>query len=274
MKHILISTFSLLLILVTNQSFGQETTATKPLPQAETEAKVKKTKKSFNLLENDTVVAASKPLFTGKKERYGLRVGVDLYKLSRSFYDANYTGIEFVGDYRISKKHFLAAEIGAVSKTTIDTRLTFVTKGQYLKAGFDYNVYENWLDMENIISLGMRGGFSNFNQELVSYKIYNSSHYFDQIPDIVSGQKYSRLYAGWIEIVAGMKAKLFNNVFAGFNLSINTLVSNKKPDNFDNLYIPGFNRTYNGNFGVGFNYSISYFIPLYKKNVEAKPNKK
>ncbi|WP_395076160.1 DUF6048 family protein, partial [Flavobacterium sp.] len=33
---------------------------------------------------------------------------------------------------------------------------------------------------------------------------------------------------------------------------------------FDNLYIPGFNRTYDGKFGVGWNYTISYFIPLYK----------
>ena len=31
------------------------------------------------------------------------------------------------------------------------------------------------------------------------------------------------------------------------------------------LYIPGFNRTYDGSFGVGFNYTVSYFIPIYKK---------
>jgi hypothetical protein len=35
------------------------------------------------------------------------------------------------------------------------------------------------------------------------------------------------------------------------------------------LYIPGFNRTYDGDFGVGFNYTVSYFIPLYKKKVTA-----
>ena len=50
----------------------------------------------------------------------------------------------------------------------------------------------------------------------------------------------------------------------GFSARLNYLVSNKKPDNFDNLYIPGFNRTYAGKFGVGFNYTISYFIPFYK----------
>ena len=54
---------------------------------------------------------------------------------------------------------------------------------------------------------------------------------------------------------------------AKFEIELEKLVSNKTPDNFDNLYIPGFNRTYNGDFGVGFNYTVSYFIPIYKKKV-------
>ena len=67
-----------------------------------------------------------------------------------------------------------------------------------------------------------------------------------------------------------MKAEVFNNVFVGFSVRLNRLVSQKRPNNFDNLYIPGFNRTYNGDFGVGFNYTVSYFIPLYKATVKAK----
>ena len=67
-------------------------------------------------------------------------------------------------------------------------------------------------------------------------------------------------------MVGGVKAKMFNNVYLGFSLRLNYLVSNKRPENFDNLYIPGFNRTYGGKFGAGFNYTLSYFIPIYKKN--------
>ena len=51
------------------------------------------------------------------------------------------------------------------------------------------------------------------------------------------------------------------------------MLSQKRPDSFDNLYIPGFNRTYNGDYGVGFNYTVSYFIPLYKATVKAKIKK-
>jgi hypothetical protein len=82
-----------------------------------------------------------------------LRVGIDLFKLTRGLYDEGYKGIEFVGDYRLTKKYF-GCWTGNENKTTDDDRLNFTTKGSYLKVGFDYNAYENWLDMENIISIG------------------------------------------------------------------------------------------------------------------------
>ena len=108
-----------------------------------------------------------------KKDRYGLRVGVDLYKLTRGFYDKDYKGVEFVGDFRLTKKYYIAAELGIEDKTTDDDRLNSTATGTYIKGGFDYNLYNNWLDMENLITIGLRGGVSTFSQELNSYKIYN-----------------------------------------------------------------------------------------------------
>lgn len=202
-----------------------------------------------------------------KFEKFGVRVGADLYKLSRSLYDKNYKGLELVGDYRLTKNYYLAAEIGNEDKTTDDDRLNFTTKGSYVKFGFDYNTYENWLNMENMIYVGLRYGISTFNQTLNSYNIYNPNPYFGEEPEIVSGTKYSGLTASWAEVVVGMKAELFPNLYAGFSVHLNRIVTNKQPDNFENLYIPGFNRTYDGAFGVGFNYTVSYFIPLYKTQV-------
>ena len=199
-----------------------------------------------------------------------MRVGIDLYKLTRALYDKNYKGIEFVGDYRLTEKYFLAAELGNENKTTDDTRLNTAAKGSYLKVGFDYNGYENWLNMENIVSVGLRYGASTFSQELNNYKIYNPNPYWGEMPVYPSGEKFSGLTASWIEVVAGVKAKVFNNVFVGFSLRLNRLISNHTPANFDNLYIPGFNRTYNGDFGVGLNYTITYFVPIYKKKVNKK----
>ncbi|MGO4905209.1 DUF6048 family protein [Flavobacterium sp. W20_MBD1_R3] len=266
MKHTLRSFFSIGLLLSLTLVQAQETTPIKSDP------KTNKTEQiipaaPLPLVEIKPAAKNNDSIFA-KTDRYGIRVGVDLFKLTRALYDKNYKGIEFVADYRLTKKYFLAAEIGNENKTTDDDRVNFTTKGSYIKAGFDYNAYENWLDMENIISIGMRYGFSTFNQELNSYRIYNANPYFGEVPQITSGKKFNGLSASWIEVVAGIKAKVFDNVFVGFSLRLNRLVTNKEPENFSNLYIPGFNRTYDGDFGVGFNYTVTYFVPIYKKKVK------
>jgi hypothetical protein len=205
-----------------------------------------------------------------KIEKFGIRFGADLFKLTRSFYDKNYKGIEFVGDYRITKNYYLAAELGNENKTTEDDRLNSTAKGTYIKVGFDYNSYENWLDMRNMVFVGLRYGASTFSQQLNSYKLYNTSTYFPEAPTEVSGEKFNGLSAQWFEVVVGMKAEVLKNIYVGFTVRMNRMLTNTKPENFDNLYIPGFNRTYNGDFGVGFNYTVSYFLPLYKTKSSPK----
>lgn len=274
MKHTLKYFFSIGLLMTLSLMQAQDTI---PNPDSLERKKVvgeipeapkKATVKPTTATKTDTVVPV-------KKDRYGVRVGVDLYKLTRGLYDKNYKGIELVGDYRLTKNYYAAAELGSEDKTTEDDRLNTTTKGTYLKVGFDYNVYENWLDMENIISIGLRGGFSTFSQELNSYKTYNPYPYWGEMPWKTSGETFNGLTAGWIEVVAGVKVKVYNNIFVGFSLRMNTLVYDKKPsDDFENLYIPGFNRTYAGNFGAGFNYTITYFVPLYKKVVKPKETSK
>ena len=270
MKHTLKYIFSFCFLLsiflaqaqdtITKKNSIERTKIVGEIPEAPQQA----VKKTTTVAKIDTIVPV-------KKDRYGVRVGVDLYRLTRGLYDKNYKGIELVGDYRLTKNYYAAAELGSEDKITDDDRLNSTTKGTYIKVGFDYNAYKNWLDMENIISIGLRGGFSAFNQELNSYKIYNANPYWGEMPRVISGEKFNGLTAGWIEVVAGLKVKVYNNIFVGFSLRLNTLIFDKKPsDNFENLYIPGFNRTYAGNFGAGFNYTVTYFIPLYKKTIKPK----
>lgn len=268
MKHTLKYTFSFWFLSSLILVHAQNT-----VPTTTTTAKTKQESKIPTAPIQAVAVAASTKTDTIlplKMNRYGLRVGVDLYKLTRGLYDSNYKGLELVGDYRLTKNYYLAAELGSENKTTEDTRLTSTAKGTYIKAGFDYNGYENWLNMENIISIGLRYGMSTFSQNLDSYRIYNSHPYWGELPSKDSNEKFSGLSAGWLEVVAGLKVKVINNIFVGFSLRMNTLLFNSKPDNFENLYIPGFNRTYNGNFGAGFNYTVTYFVPLYKKKAISK----
>lgn len=268
MKHTSKFTFSVLIVLLSFLAHSQEITKTDSIS--------KRTKivgavpDKGNQSNQKLSQAKKKDSIPPKIERFGIRFGVDLYKVARSIYDKDYKGLELVGDYRLTKNYYLAAELGNENKNTDDDRMNFTTKGTFLKVGFDYNAYENWLDMRNMIYIGLRYGVSSFSQTLHSYEIYNPNPYFGEAPVIASGEKYDGLSAHWIEAVAGMKAEVFNNIYVGFSVRLNRLVSNKKPDNFDNLYIPGFNRTYDGDFGVGFNYTVSYFLPIYKKTTSSK----
>lgn len=262
MKHISKYIFSICLVLSSFLVHAQETPVTKSISTSgKTAAPIadKKGKKPADDKKPDSIAV--------KYNRYGLRLGLDLFKLSRSFYEKDYKGLEIVGDYRLTKKYYLAGELGNENKTVNGDQLSFTTKGTYFKAGFDFNAYENWLDMENKIYIGLRYGVSSFSQRLNTYKIYDAHPYFDDAPVVESNQKFDGLTAQWVEVVLGVNAKVYNNIYVGFSFRLNNLVSSKKPENFDNLYIPGFNRTYNGNFGVGFNYTVSYLVPLYKKKV-------
>ena len=125
----------------------------------------------------------------------------------------------------------------------------------------------------NMIYSGFRAGVSSFSQTLNSGTIYDiNNQYFGNQQPITSPQEFDGLSAIWGEIILGIKAEVLNNLFMGLNLQLKFLVTENSPSNFENLYIPGFNRTYDsGGIGAGFGYNISYLIPIYKK---AKPTKK
>jgi len=199
------------------------------------------------------------------KERYGLRVGIDLSKPLRSILQDEYSGLELLGDYRIYKDYYLAAEVGNEQMDLFEENLSVSAKGSYIKLGADYNAYENWAGMENAIIIGLRYGFSTFSQTLESYAISTQEPYFGT--DIINTPEETKgLTASWIELIAGIKVELFQNLYLGANVQLKRKITETTPSNIDNLYIPGFGTTNDfSQFGVGYSYNISYLIPLYKK---------
>ncbi|HLV13686.1 MAG TPA: DUF6048 family protein [Xanthomarina sp.] len=201
------------------------------------------------------------------KESYGLRLGGDLGKLIRSFLDDEYKGFEINGDYRLTRRWYLAGEIGTEEKTTINDYINVTTQGSYFKAGADYNAYENWYGMENMIYGGLRVGVSTFSQNLNSYKVYSQDPYWTPQYTSEESVKYGGLSAIWGEFIVGLKVEVLNNLYLGLNAQFKYKITEDQPDNFENIYIPGFQKTYDsGGFGFGYGYTISYLIPFYKKD--------
>lgn len=235
-KHILKYIISALVLLMSNEILSQQDTQ----------------------VQKDSIVI---------QQKYGLRIGSDIGKLIRTSFNDDYSGFEISGDYRLSPNLYIAAELGFEEFTTKTNYITTVTSGSFIKAGIDYNMYDNWLDMNNMIYFGFRIGGSSFKQEVESFTIYNTDHYWQNPYNSSESREYSNLTAIWSELIFGIKAETLKNLYLGFNVQLKGRLSSDEPDNFENLFIPGYNRTYDsGRFGYGFGYTLSYFIPIYKKN--------
>ena len=196
-----------------------------------------------------------------------IRLGFDIFKPIKSSSDGDNLNYEVVGDLQITENLYLAAEYGSIDRLIEDENINFNSNGNFLRFGFDYNMFKNWAGMDNAIFLGLRYGSSNFSNKIESYNVRNSDAYFSNFVDNnYQTIDHSNLNGSWLEVVAGVKVETFNNVYLGFSLRLNKLLSTKKPENFDNLFIPGFNKVTDDNtFGSGFNYTLTYSIPLRKK---------
>jgi len=198
------------------------------------------------------------------KESYGLRVGVDLSKPLISFLEDGTKGLELVGDIRILRNYYAAVELGFEDKISKEDYMNYNTKGSYIKAGINYNAYKNWKGMTNEIYVGVRYGFSIFNQTLNSYTPNVKGTYFIST-EVLPNTEFNDLSAHWGELVFGLKAETLKNLYLGFSFSFKKMINTKEPDNFKNLYVPGFNRVYLNDTGFSINYTLSYLIPIIKR---------
>ena len=198
------------------------------------------------------------------KTTYGIRLGVDLSKPIRSLLQDYTKGLELVGDYRISENWFIATEVGMEEFTSEEDYTSITSKGNYVKMGLNFNSYENLLDMNNEIFIGFRYGFSMFEEIINSYQINSGNTVFPEHV-ITTPSTLKNLTAHWSEVQLGLKVEIQKNVFIAFSSSYKIMVSTTAPVNFKTHYAPGFNRIYASNTGFGFNYTISYLIPLSKR---------
>lgn len=219
----------------------------------------------ISLLSNSTAIWAQENDSLTIKKPYGLRLGTDVSKLVRTAVDKDYTGFSLNADLRLSKRFYVAAELGNEKNQWDKDFLRADIKGSYFKAGIDYNAYNNWLDMNNAIYVGFRYGYSSFEETLLSYRVYTTNK---DLPTEIRevNQLYDNLNLHWVELQFGVKTELVKNLFLGLHIELKASISEKQPDNFGILWAPGFNRTYdNSSFGIGYGYSLTYLIPIFKK---------
>ena len=205
--------------------------------------------------ENDTIYV---------KNKYGIRAGIDLSKQIRMLTE-EYSGLSLYGDIKIKERLFIVAELGNDQKTIETENINSKLSGSYIKTGFNYNLYNNLPGLNNEIYVGLRYSQSLFKNELIDYSIYNKDRFWND-QRILEYKEFDNLKSSWIEFAVGFNSEIKNNLFMGLSLRLNRMLKQDIPENFTNLFIPGFNKvTENNNFGTGITYSIIYQIPIIKK---------
>ena len=198
------------------------------------------------------------------KNKYGIRAGIDLSKQIRMLTE-EYSGLSLYGDIKIKERLFIVAELGNDQKTIETENINSKLSGSYIKTGFNYNLYNNLPGLNNEIYVGLRYSQSLFKNELIDYSIYNKDRFWND-QRILEYKEFDNLKSSWIEFVVGFNSEIKNNLFMGLSLRLNKMLKQDVPENFTNLFIPGFNKvTENNNFGTGITYSIIYQIPIIKK---------
>ena len=198
-------------------------------------------------------------------EKFGVRAGLDLNKIIRSATDEDYSCFSLSGDIRLKESFYVFTEIGNEEKVINSNYLNSSVKGTYVKFGVNFKLNKD-IRTQNIVYSGLSAGYSNFDQNINSYTIYNTHSIYWGESIINSPINLSNLNAIWIEFMFGMKTEILNNLFLGFELQLKNVIKQKNIQNITNFYIPGFNRTYDSSgLGAGFSYTVSYLIPVVKK---------
>lgn len=256
-RHILRFSISFCFMLFVTLSNSQE----KPKPKVKKDTEV--------VAKTSTIDADSIVVY---KKNYGLRLGIDIVKPILSAVKTNYNGFEIVGDYRVKKNLYIAAEIGVAEQVKRRDTYAFTASGSYISAGVNWNTFKNWLEMDNEIYVGARYGFSLFDQTVDQYTIYQegteidgiSGPYFEPRSNFTP-RTYENLTAHWFGLLFGLKVETLKNLYLGAHIQFNFMLNQTQPDNFQNLYVPGFNKVFSTGTGLGFGYTIAYRIPLYKR---------
>ena len=203
---------------------------------------------------------------------FALRAGLDMIKLGRTQFEEGYQGVEIVGDLRLNKRLAVAAEVGSEQRKQQTEQINFTTNGSYIKLGVDYNFFNNWKGMDNALFVGFRLARSLHTHTVNNYTLYALNQYLavDTRDGFLTGER-EQLSTGWFEFLFGTKVQLLPNFYAGISLRMHGLLSNKKPQNFGNLYAPGFNRITDDNkFGGSINYTLTYSFPFRFKRKDPK----
>jgi len=200
--------------------------------------------------------------FNQQKRIKGPRLGVDVSGVVWQYMQPDQLSLAGWADYEIMPALYAIAEGGRLKVNRAQDRFTYQSTGYYGKIGADYNFLQQKLEalaQYDMIYGGLRFGGARFSHQAQNITLQNEywgNYQIDPLPE------YS-MQAFWTELVAGIRVEVLKNLFLGWSVRGQVMLSKKKDPRMDTWKIPGFGNPRNGT-SLSFTYSISYRIPLIK----------
>lgn len=188
----------------------------------------------------------------------GIRFGVDLKPWiqgiasgERNFYNGH---LRLDLGPRNLIRYGVSLDVTKSSANLMGDSAIYSNKGFAASLGFYLNVIPDDQD-QNLVTIGLGYGRSWFDESLsgvVSDEIYGSF----PIERTSAG-----LGAGWIELNGGMQARVWKQLYVGYNLQLRILPHFSKRDQVQIYEIPGFGKASQKS-TFGFSYYMLYRIPF------------
>jgi len=204
------------------------------------------------------VVGNIYPLF------HATTVGVDVWDPVMKILGQQYGGIAFWGELSLHNRFKPVFEFGLSSADISPDGFNYTFKSPmapYFKIGAGYNVFYN-SNPDYQLVFGVRYAFTPYSWEISGE---TNGGYWPPQQIAVPSQSAT---AGYFELTAGIKVKIFKNISLGWHVKFHSLLHESKSAYGEPMYIPGYGKR---GTPISGGFSIMYTLPL-NKNSNRKVN--
>ncbi len=200
---------------------------------------------------------------------YGIFVGAEYGKWIESAFQKDKRQYEGFVKVRLYRRWHVVAAYGSEAFFFDDSNgggWHIQINGTYVRAGFDYAIFQARYSTDDNVYAGLRYGTSRFDQIIKRYIIRTKGGAYDQTGHLPK----ARVQTDWIGIVIGAQVEVIHTgLYVGIELNPRFKLSETQQDGIKNLYTPGFGEDINGR-SFDYQATISYKIPLFKRRVKER----
>lgn len=214
----------------------------------------------------ETTLADTIPFYNGTY------VGVDLYGIGSKLLGGDFMSSEVSIAVNLKNKFIPTIEFGmGGTDTWNETGIHYKSKlAPFFRIGVDYNTMAKKKEKNSYLYAGLRYAFTSFKYDVSTLPLddplWGGSIDNPSLPDNIwegsvpfdhKGMKGSMQ---WLEMVLGVKVKIYKNFNMGWSLRIKYRTKYTTGEFGNPWYVPGFGKFKSNNMGI--TYSLIYKLPL------------